>query len=202
MEPTNDSVTYKGPQSVNHRPSGGNPASEMFGFPVSANQYTVLQPAVSQSQVQNEEGLVDPRSTRLSRLAAQRAEAQGTMADGEIPATVLIERDAQGTFVSDDCVDPVVSEFSSQFVSHSLPACPPDILESQSGGNVHYLLGTGAIMDDALYYDDVNDVACIEQFCNKRVSYVGPERSAGRPGHTPTRRELACEKHIEDRVAE
>ena len=37
--------------------------------------------------------------------------------------------------------------------------------------------------------------------CNKRISYAGPEWSAGRPGHTPTRRILACDKTIEDSCA-
>ena len=173
----------------------------MFGFPVAANQFRVLSPAESQSQLQREEGLVDPRSTRLFRLAAQRAEDRGTMADGGIPATVTLDRDAQGTFASGDCVDPVVSEFRSQFFSHFLSAYPPDILELQSGGNVQYLLGTGAIFDDALYYHNVNDVACMDGPCNKRISVAGPERSAGRPGHTPIRRELACGKTIEDSCA-
>ena len=90
---------------------------------------------------------MDPRSTRLFRLAAQRAEDRGTVADGGFPATV-IDRDAQGILTSGDCVEPIASRNCSQFFSHSLPACPPDILESQSGGNVHYLLGTGAIFDD------------------------------------------------------
>ena len=123
------------------------------------------------------------------------------MADGGLPATVTLFRDAQGTFVSGDCVDPVVSEISSQFFSHSLPACPPNILESQSSGNVQNFLGTGVVVDDALYYHDVYDVACTDGTCNKRISVAGPERSAGRPGHMPSRRELACEKTIEDSCA-
>ena len=97
---------------------------------MSDNQFNVLQPAVSQSQTQREEGLVDPRSTRLSRLAAQRAEDQGTLADGGFPATVTLHSDAHGTFTSGDCVDPVVSETCSQFLLHSLSACPSDILDS------------------------------------------------------------------------
>ena len=55
--------------------------------------------------------------------------------------------------------------------------------------------------DDTLYGHNVNDVACMVEKCNKRISYAGPERSAGRPGHTPTGRILACEKHIEDSCA-
>ena len=63
------------------------------------------------------------------------------------------------------------------------------------------MLGTSASFDDALYRLGVKDVACTLQNCNKRISDAGPERSAGRPGHTPTSRELICEKNIEDRVA-
>ena len=63
------------------------------------------------------------------------------------------------------------------------------------------MLGTGASIDDALYSMGVKDVACTFQTCNKRISDAGPERSAGRPGHTPTRREFACVKHIEDSCA-
>ena len=68
-------------------------------------------------------------------------------------------------------------------------------------GPVQNLLGTGAIVDDALYYYDVNDVACMDGNCNKRISVAGLERSAGRPGHTPTRRILACGETIEDSCA-
>ena len=201
MNPTNDSMAQQRPQSFNHRPSGGNPASEMFGFPVAANQFTVLQFAEFQSQVQREEGLVDPRSTRHLRLAAQEAGNRGTMAEGEIPATVLVERDAQGNSISGSCVEPVASNVCSPFFTHSFSASPSDILKLQSVGPVHYSLGIGAVFNDALYYNDVNDVACTESICNKRISDAGPERSAGRPGHTPSRRELACGKLIEDRCA-
>ena len=149
---------------------------------MSNNQFSILQTvqsAESQSQPQREEGLVDPRSTRLLRLAARRAEDQGTLAEGGVPATVTLPRDAQGTIASGDCVYPVVSEISSQFFTHSLSACPTDILNSQSGGNVHYLLESGAVVADAMYYHDVNDVACMDGICNKRISVAGPERSAG-----------------------
>ena len=186
------------------RPSGGISASEVL-----VSQCPIISSVCyKQSNLQDlrvkrreEEGLVDPRSTRLSRLAAPRAEDQGTLADGRIPATVPIDRDAQGTFVSGDCVDPVVFETCSQFFTHSFSACPSDILNSQSVGPVHYLLESGAVVDDVLYYEDVNDVACTDLKCNKRISVAGPERSAGRPGHTPTRCDLACEKTIEDSCA-
>ena len=72
------------------------------------------------------------------------------------------------------------------FFSHSLSAYPPDILESQSGGNVHYELETGDVNDDALYIDDLNEVACTnDNLCNKRISTAGQEWSAGRPGNRP-----------------
>ena len=194
MEPTNDSVAQQSPYSFNHHHSGGNSASAVLGFLVSNNQFNVLQPAVSQSQIQNEDGLIDPRSTRLSRLqAAQRAEDEGTVTDRGVPTTVTVSRDAQGTFDSDECVEPVASKISSQFF-HSLSVSAPDILESQSGGPVQNLLESGAMVDDALYKHDVNDVACMDGTCNKRISVAGPERSAGRPGHTLTRRRLACKK--------
>ena len=64
------------------------------------------------------------------------------------------------------------------------------------------MLEIGVAVDDALYSMDLDDVACTKnEICNKRISYVGPERLAGRPGHTPIRRDLACEKHIEDSCA-
>ena len=44
-------------------------------------------------------------------------------------------------------------------------------------------------------------MACTDSKCNKRISYAGPERSAGRPGHTPTRRILGCDENIEDSCA-
>ena len=138
MDYTNDLVAQQRPHSFNRRPSGGTPASEMFGFSVSENQFNVLLPAVSQSQAQDEEGLVDPRSTRLLRLAARRAEDQGTLVDGGVPATVIVNRDAQGILASGYCIDPVVSAISSQFFTHSFSAGPSDILNLQSVGSVHY----------------------------------------------------------------
>ena len=95
---------------------------------------------------------------------------------------------------------PVSSGTRSKFFRDSLSVSPSDILKVQSGGIVQNLLDNGAV-DDAIYCNDVNDVACTNENCNKRISYAGSERSVGRPGHMPTRRELACKKHIEDRVA-
>ena len=64
----------------------------------------------------------------------------------------------------------------------------------QSVEHVNYSLDSGVNVGDGdSLYSDVN--------CNKRISCAGPERSAGRPGHTPTRRTLACGKLIEDSYA-
>ena len=102
---------------------------------------------------------------------------------------------------SAECVEPVASGIRSKFSPYSLSVSPPDILESQSGGVVQNLLESGVVSDDALYISNVNDVVCTNEKCNKKISYAGLERSAGRPGHTPIKRELACEKNIEDSCA-
>ena len=98
-------------------------------------------------------------------------------------------------------MEPVASRIRHSFFPDSLSVSGPDVLESQFGANVQNLLEPGVTIDDALYISDVNDVACTDDSCNKRISDAGPERSAGRPGHTPIRRELACEKTIEDSCA-
>ena len=189
MNPTSDSMVQQRPHSVNQRPSGGTLASEVFGFPIAENQFNalqILQPAKSQRQLQREEGLVDPRTTRHLRVAAKRAEAQGILADGEIPATVPVDRDAQGTSISGTCVNPVVSGISpSFFVQNSFSASSPEILDLHTGGPVHYLLESGAVVGDALYYSNLNEVACTNLKYNKRISTAGQEWSAGRLGNRP-----------------
>ena len=82
-------------------------------------------------------------------------------------------------------MDPVVSRICSPFFTHSFSASSSDILNLQSVGPVHYSLGTGAVLDDALYDNDVNDVACTNEKCNKRISNAGPDWSAGQTGLTP-----------------
>ena len=155
-------------------------------------------------QRQIQDRLVDPRKTRLERQqAARRIDEQGTfgnLSNEGIFDTIPPVRDAQGILNNADCVEPVASRIRHSFFPDSLSVSAPDILDSQSGGIVSNLLETGAV-DDAVYSNAVNDVACTLKPCNKRISYEGPERSAGRPGHTPIRRELACKKNIEDRVA-
>ena len=39
--------------------------------------------------------------------------------------------------------------------------------------------------DDALYYNGLNEVACTNDQCNKRVSNAGQEWLAGQPGNRP-----------------
>ena len=178
----------------------------VLGFPITANQFNVLETnQTAEFQCPREEdemGLVDPRTTRHLRAAAFRAEARGRQADIQNPATVYHHsRDAQ-EIRSGTCVESVTSDICSSFlVDDSFSASSVDILSQQSAGLVHYTLGTGAIVGDAMYEEGVYDVACTDSICNKRISYAGPERSAGRPGHTPIRRELACEKTIEDSCA-
>ena len=48
--------------------------------------------------------------------------------------------------------------------------------------------------DDAIYdNNNIKDVASTNLICNKRISVVGLERSAGRPSHKPIRRDLHLE---------
>ena len=146
---------------------------------------------------------MDPRTTRRRRQAARRAaEDQETLNAGKTSFTVHLENPAQDSFDSDICVEPVAVGNISQFFQNSLSASSSDIL-LQSGEPVHYLLGNGVVNVDgerkALYYngESVKDVACVDPNF-KRISNAGPEWSAGRPGHTPTRWMLACDQTIED----
>ena len=105
-------------------------------------------------------------------------------------------RTAQGTSTSGNFVHPVAIDYSSQFV-HSFSAGPSENFAIPSvGPTVHYMLEPGVGVngggDSSLYSDSI---------CNKRISDAGPERSSGRPGHTPTRRNLACGKLVEDSYA-
>ena len=205
MDFPHDSVTQNSPYTVNRRLSGDTSVSEVFGFPIAANQLSTLhssQPAETQCQLHREEGLVDPRTTRHLRIAANRADDRGSQADVGSSATVPTLSNTQGILYSGNVVNPVVSGNGSPFfVYHSFSASPSEVLNLQSVGHVHYLLGTSAVDNDALYDENVKDVAGTIKSCNKRISFAGPDWSAGRPGHTPTRRELACGKLIEDRCA-
>ena len=202
MDFPKDSVTKNSPYTVNRRHSGDTSASEVCGFPIAANQFSVLQasqPAETQCQEQEDVGLVDPRTTRHLRRATHKTDDRGSLADVGSSATVSTHRNTQGILYSGSVVNPVVSGNDSLFfVQNSFSASPSEVLNLQSVGHVHYSLGIGASADDALYDKNVKDVACTKNICNKRISNAGPDWSAGRPGHTPTRRTLACGKLIED----
>ena len=174
MELVSDPVVREEPHSSNRQPrSERTPASAVFGFPVAANQYAVLHSAESQSPGQREEGLVDPRTTRHLRQAIARVGNREVLETGGHSFTVSLENTAQGIFNSGTSVDPVAVELRSQFIPYSLSASSSDIL-LQSGEPVQYLLGTGANGGDALYDENVYDVACTDfEICNKRISCAG-----------------------------
>ena len=196
MDRKSDAVLQRRPQQLSRYYSD---ASNVFGFPTSVNQYQGLEtePSAisSRSTEQRQEGLIDPRTTRQRRWAAQRTEAQRTETERATAATVSLEN-AQGICTTSGSVlNPGAIQNSSQFVN-SFSADPSDNFAVQTvGPPVHYLLepGVGVNGGDLSLYSD--------QICNKRISYAGPERSAGRPGHTPTRRIFACDENVEDSCA-
>ena len=189
-------VLQSEPQKTSRRYSE---ASNVFGFPTSVNQFQGLETepdaTSSRSIEQRQEGLIDPRTTRQRRWAEKGTEAQRTETEKATVATVSLEN-AQGICTtSESVVNPVAIQNSSQFIN-SFSAGPSETFAVPSvGPPVHYLLesGIGVSGGDSLLYSDPN--------CNKRISYAGPEWSAGRPGHTPTRRILACDEHLEDSCA-
>ena len=196
MDRKSDAVLQSGPQQTSRRYSD---ASNVFGFPTSANQFQVLETdqsaTSSRSTEQRQEGLIDPRTTRQQRWAARGTEAQRTETERATAATVSVEN-AQGICTtSGSVINPGAIQNSSQLF-HSFSVGPSENFAVQSVGHpVHYMLepGVGVSGGDSLLYSD--------QICNKRISYAGPERSAGRPGHTPTRRIFACDENIEDSCA-
>ena len=91
MDLSRDSVTQNRPYTVSRRLSGDTSVSEIFGFPIAANQFSTLQsspPAETQGQEQEDVGPVDPRTTRHLRRAAQRTDDRGSLADVQRSATV------------------------------------------------------------------------------------------------------------------
>ena len=191
MKPNSDSVTGSGPQSSHRRHSGTTSACTICGFPVNANQFQVLhsdQPVASPKSIeQRAEGLVDPRTTRQQRWTTRGTEEQETKTE-EAAFITVHDSNAQGNSVNENSVNPVAIDQSSQFLN-SFSARPSDNFAMQSVGNVQYQLESGVHGGECLYGD---------LKCKKRIRYAGPERSAGRPGHTPTRRIFACDKHVED----
>ena len=159
MEFPRDSVTRSRPYIVNRRPSGNISVREVFCFPVSANQFSTMQasqPAETQGQEQEDVGLVDPRTTRHLRRAAQRTDDRGSLADVQSSATVPTLSNTQGILYSGNDVNPIVFGEGSQFFVHnSFSASSSEILTLQTGEPVHYLLGTSAVGHDALYDENV-----------------------------------------------
>ena len=187
MKPASNPVVREKPPSLRRQPiSERTPTSTMFGFPVAANQYTVLQSAEAQSLGPRSEGLVDPRTTRHLRQAAGQAGNREMIDSRGNSFAVHVENPAQANFDHDACVEPVAVGITSQFIPYSLSASSPDIL-LQSGEPVHYMLGsgTGAVNfdGDAMYDEHVNDVACTDfKNCNKRISCCGAGLVGGATG--------------------
>ena len=181
MDRKSDAVLQSGPQQTSRRYSD---ASNVFGFPTSANQFQVLETeqsaTSSRSTEQRQEGLIDPRTTRQQRWAARGTEAQRTETERATAATVSLDN-AQGICtISGSMLNPGAIQYSSQFF-HSFSAGPSEYSVVQSvGHSAPYMLEPGVGVnggDDFSLYSD--------QIYNKRISYAGPEWSAGRPGHTP-----------------
>ena len=191
MEKKSESVLQSGLPSSIRQHSGTSVPSNVFGFNLSENQFQLLnseQTASSpRSTEQHQEGLIDPRTTRQRRWSTRGTAGQETKTEEGQLATVQ-HRYAQGTSCSGNFVHPVAIDYSSQSVN-SFSADPSVNFAVQAvGSSVHYQLESG-VSDgggDSSLYSDFN--------CNKRISYAGPERSAGRPGHTPTRRILVCDE--------
>ena len=199
MDSKCDAVLPNGSQAVIPRHSGTSVSNTVFGFNLSENQFQILnsnQTASSpRSTEQHEEGLTDPRTTRQRRWAIRGTANQETKTEEASLATVQ-NRTAQGTSSSGNFVNPVAVDYNSSQSIHSFSAGPSEnFAVSSVGPTVHYLLepGVGVSGGDSLLYGDL--------ICNKRISHAGPERSAGRPGHTPSRRILACGENIEDSCA-
>ena len=160
------------PSSSTRHPKDQIPSSvpTVMGFPISVNQFNVPSKsefAESQSQVQEEASLINPRSTRLQRLlAAKRAGDQG----------ILLNEGTFESIVPPNFVEPT-------FFDNSLSVSATENSVKNSVGK--FELETSDI-DGALHYSDVREVICTENLiCNKRISNAGQEWSAGRPGNRP-----------------
>ena len=141
MDRISDAVLQSGSLQTRRNYSA---ASNVFGFPTSANQFQSLETepsaASSRSTEQRPEGLIDPRTTRPRRWASQGIEAQRTETERAAAATVVLEN-AQGTSTSKNIVNPVAVDYHSSPLFHSFSAGPSDNFAVQSVGQpVHYLL--------------------------------------------------------------
>ena len=81
-------------------------------------------------------------------------------------------------------IEELVSSRTPPTFFHSLSVLPIDILSAQSVGKLNFELGAGDL-NDTMYISNVNEVACTNETCNKRISNVGQEWSAGRPDNRP-----------------
>ena len=92
----------------------------MVGFPISLNQFNVLQDseyAMSQSQVQEEDRLIDPKSTRQQRFqASRRAEEQGILLSDGVLNTLPQYRDEQGILSTGEIEELVSSRNQPAFL--------------------------------------------------------------------------------------
>ena len=105
MKPVVKSDAPKGSEQPSQFPRTQIPSRTVYGFPVSSNQFQILQestPAASNSLSQSTNRLTDPRTTRLARQQAARREAEqgtsGNLANEGVSYIVPPMRDAQGTF--------------------------------------------------------------------------------------------------------
>ena len=102
-------------------------------------------------------GLVDPRTTRHLRIAANRADDRGRQADVDNSATVPIHRNTQGILYRGNVMNPVVYGNGSQFfVQNSFSASSSEILTLQTDEPIYYSLGNGAIVDGETLYGEFN----------------------------------------------
>ena len=124
MTPTSKTVARGSPSSSTCHLKKEIPSSSVFGFPVLKNQFQFLEesgPTVSQSQVQREERLIDPKSTRLSRLQAERrTEGQETLWNEGILHIVPLLSDEQGIVSIGEMKQAVSSRNEPTFFTHSL----------------------------------------------------------------------------------
>ena len=85
--------------------------------------------------------------------------------------------------INGDVDQPLSSGIRHSFFLDSLSVSPSDILNVQSDGNVQNSLETG-VHDDAMYTSSLNNVACTNEPCNKRISVAGQR---GRQGNRAIR---------------
>ena len=143
MKPVNEIATPRGPQQSSKSSKSEIPSRTVFEFSISSNQFNVLQKtesAVSTSQGQSEDRLIDPRRTRLARQQAARTTFKqgilGTLSNEGIFHTVPPIKDEQGILHNRRVDQPVSSGIRPKFFPDSLSISPSDILEQRSGGNI------------------------------------------------------------------